>query len=527
MKHLFKKIVHLIILSCLIYSCSKDDFKEGTTTALTVNDVAVDNLDFNYDNLSNHDKIKVIVGEAISNYLINNPSFNDKLFSKLINQENKTTELLFIKEKDNVFSNGKSLEGLLLEFYSENQDKKDLIANINTLLPNLVIKIPQWTEAVLGNNDLKLEFAVYPCLTKYKERGVYYKNGKQNLAGRIGGGSISISDYLPIQVEESERLIPVEKNTNRTFWGNDFYEDNFPLLVSCSDFNKQTYSIHSNETYDFIDKIALNEDLVSAKLCAIQLPTSAKTTNCNIVYERDCRTEKNVIEGFKLANISTFIGLNNQPGGEDVMSLHYQFSVASMCGNLMQNEFCPPSDWKFVFFGRFFDFFELQFHVGYPIQSELSDSYFIGNGYYLKAFPIYYDIPIDFSEEGIYSQAKYLPLTVNGTWDGNKYGDAISMAIYEHDDITVDVSQTNSVSITNSTKVSAKLTLDKKFEAGADFSNSVTRTSSTKITIDASKDVELGKTAVNYYQQNFTNQNIGFGYNVTTGAVNTHFAFYY
>ena len=91
MKHLFKKIVHLIILSCLIYSCSKDDFKEGTTTALTVNDVAVDNLDFNYDNLSNHDKIKVIVGEAISNYLINNPSFNDKLFSKLINQENKTT----------------------------------------------------------------------------------------------------------------------------------------------------------------------------------------------------------------------------------------------------------------------------------------------------------------------------------------------------------------------------------------------------------------------------------------------------
>ena len=145
MKHLFKKIVHLIILSCLIYSCSKDDFKEGTTTALTVNDVAVDNLDFNYDNLSNHDKIKVIVGEAISNYLINNPSFNDKLFSKLINQENKTTELLFIKEKDNVFSNGKSLEGLLLEFYSENQDKKDLIANINTLLPNLVIKIPQWT----------------------------------------------------------------------------------------------------------------------------------------------------------------------------------------------------------------------------------------------------------------------------------------------------------------------------------------------------------------------------------------------
>jgi hypothetical protein len=210
-----------------------------------------------------------------------------------------------------------------------------------------------------------------------------------------------------------------------------------------------------------------------------------------------------------------------------VMSLHYQFSVASMCGNLMQNEICPPSDWKFVFFGRFFDFFEIQVHNGYPVQSELTDVYFIGNGYYLKAFPIYYDIPIDFSEEGIYSQARYLPLTPNGTWDGNVYGSAISMAIYEHDDITVDVSQTNSISITNTTKVSANLSIGEVFEAGADFSNSITRTSSTTITIDASKDVELGKTAANYYQQNFTNPNIGFGYNVTTGAVNTHFAFYY
>jgi hypothetical protein len=249
--------------------------------------------------------------------------------------------------------------------------------------------------------------------------------------------------------------------------------------------------------------------------------------NCDIVYERDCRTEKNVIEGLKLANISTFIGLNNQPGGEDVMSLHYQFSVASMCGDLMQNEFCPPSDWKFVFFGRFFDFFELQVHNGYPIQLELSNVYFIGNGYYLKAFPIYYDIPIDASTEGIYSQARYLPLSPNGTWDGNKYGDAISLAIYEHDDVTTDVSQTNSISITNTTKVSAKLSIGENFEAGGDFSNSVTRTSSTTITIDASKDVELGKTATNYYEQNFTNPNIGFGYNITTGSVNTHFAFYY
>jgi hypothetical protein len=523
MKNVFK-IIYLISISCLIYSCDNDGFREAPETAFEVTD---DYLVFNYDALSDPDKIKVIVGEAISNFLMNTPEFNDKLFSKLINQDQKTTELLYIKEKDIVISDGQSLEGLLLEFYSENEDKKNLIANINTILPNLVIKIPQWTEAVLEINNLELEFAVYPCLSKYKEKVVYFKSGAQNVASRLISDSNSISDYLPIQIEESERLIPVEKNMSTTFWGNDFYEDNFPFLILCPDFNRQAYTIHSNESYDFVDKISLNEDLVKARLCAIQLLDTSNTNNCDIVYERDCRDEKNVIEGLKLANISTFIGLNNQPGGEDVMSLHYQFSVASMCGNLMQNEICPPSDWKFVFFGRFFDFFEIQVHNRYPVQSELTDVYFIGNGYYLKAFPIYYDIPIDFSEEGIYSQARYLPLTPNGTWDGNVYGSAISMAIYEHDDITVDVSQTNSISITNTTKVSANLSIGEVFEAGADFSNSITRTSSTTITIDASKDVELGKTAANYYQQNFTNPNIGFGYNVTTGAVNTHFAFYY
>jgi hypothetical protein len=208
MKHLFKKIIYLMIFSCLIYSCSNDDFKEETTPALNINEVAVDNLEFNYENLSSQDKIKVIVGEAVSNFLINNPTFNDKLFSKLVNQQKKTTELLYIKEKNDMFSDGKSLENLLLEFYATNQDKKNLITNINTLLPNLVIKIPQWTEAVLGNNDLELEFAVYPCLTKYKERVVYYKNGKQNLANKSINNSNVVSEYLPIQVEESERLIP-------------------------------------------------------------------------------------------------------------------------------------------------------------------------------------------------------------------------------------------------------------------------------------------------------------------------------
>ena len=518
-----------MILAFLIYSCSNDDFRESTDNNLNVNEVSVDNLDFNYDNLSSQDKIKVIVGEAISEFLINSPTFNDKLFSKLITQENKTTELLFVKEKDDVFSNGKSLENLLLEFYANNQDKKNLINNINTLLPNLVIKIPQWTEAILDNNDLELEFAVYPCLTGFKEGIVYYRMGNQKISSnKSNNGSNVVSSYLQIQIEESERLIPVEKNSSTTLWGNDFYDDNFPFLINCDDFNRLSYTTYSNDTYDFVDKISLNEDLMNAELCDIQLPNTPPDNNpCDIVYERDCRTEKNVIEGFKLANLSVFTGINNQPGGEDVMSLHYDFTVASMCGDLMQTEICPPSDWSFVFFGTFFDYFELQTHPGYPTQSEMPDVYFIGTGYYLKAFPIYYDIPVEFSAEGIYSQARFLPLAANGTWDGNLYGDAISFSIHEHDDIIVGQTNTYTISVTNTTKVSSKLSIGESFEVGGDFSNSVTRSSSTTITLNAAEDVELGKTATNYYEQNFTNSNIGFGYNITTGSVNTHFAFYY
>ncbi|QTD36272.1 hypothetical protein JL193_08845 [Polaribacter batillariae] len=101
------------------------------------------------------------------------------------------------------------------------------------------------------------------------------------------------------------------------------------------------------------------------------------------------------------------------------------------------------------------------------------------------------------------------------------------MAIYEHDNRIVKQSTTNSITITNSTKISNKLKLGKAFEAGADFNNSVTRTSSTTLTIEAEKDVELGKVPINYYDQNFSLPNNGTGYNISTFAINTHFAFYY
>ena len=521
------KSISLIVLSAVLYSCGNDDLQQLNKAVDPAQSKLGNQFELDTKYLSEVDQIKMMFGEAISNYLLKDAKFKDQLFSRLITADNQTKELLYIKEKDRTFMGGSTLEELLKDYYRDDSNKLSLLDKVNTVLPNLVIKIPDWAEAVLGKEDLKLEFAVYPSVTDRSKNGFYYKDGQLVASNPDKKGANIISEYLPIQVKESEQLIPVGSDGHTTFWGNDFYEDNFPFLSDCKDFNLANYTVHSNEVFEFVDKIALNTDLMQGKLCTTSFTTTTETTDCTIVYERDCRTEKNVIEGLKLTNISTFIGLNNQPGGEDVMSLHYQFSVASMCGNLMQNEFCPPDDWKFVFFGRFFDFFELQSIAGYPLQSELTNVYFIGNGYYLKAFPIYYDIPVDLSTEGIYTQARYLPLSPNGTWDGNKYGDAISLAIYEHDDVTVDVTQTNSITVTNTTKVSSKLSLGEVFSAGADFSNTVTRSSSTTITIDASADVELGKTAANYYEENFSSGSFGYGFNVTTGAVNTHFAFYY
>lgn len=510
-------------------SCSNNDYETTKTDELTINQVSVDNLNFTYNELSDADKIKVIVGEAISSFLINSPSFNDKLFSKLINQEHKTTELLYIKEKDNLFSDGKSLDNLLLEFYSNDKDKRSLISNINTILPNLVIKIPEWTEIVLGDDRFDLKFAVYPCLTTYKRRELYFKQSTANFTKSSKSNTSNIvAQYLAIQIEESEVLIPVEKNTDNTIWEDNLIDDHFPSLKECSEFQKQEYSIYENDTYYFIDKLALNKDLINVKLCGVPSPHNSNDQDgCIIEYERDCRTEKNVIEGIKLANNSVYTYLSNQPGGEDVLALNYKFVVASMCGDLNITQFCNPSTWTYIFIGSYNDFFETQIHTGSPSTAELKDVIYTASNYYIKAFPKYYDIPVNLSEELIYSQINYLRLTPNSTWDGNEYGSAISFSIYEHDSQTVAQTYLISKVVTNTTKVSSKLKTGKVFEAGADFSNTVKRTTSFTYEIEGEKDVPLGEVVINYYDKNYNLPDGAYGINHTSGSVNTHFAFYY
>ncbi len=254
----FKKAVYVFIMTSFFYTCTNNDAEN-----LNANHNNLNTNGFIYKDLSKQDKIKVIVAEAISYYIANNSSFNKKIFSQLLTKQNKTTELLFVLKKDAVFSNGKSLEQFLLEFYFGDQNKIELIKNINNLLPNLVVKLPQWTEVVLQNNSLELEFAIFPSVISQQEKTIYFKSGKAFVVNKVD----VLPSYIPIQVKESEYLILVEKKSTITIWNNDFYKDHFPILLTCPNFKRRDYIVHSNERYHFLDKIKLNNDLTLGKLC--------------------------------------------------------------------------------------------------------------------------------------------------------------------------------------------------------------------------------------------------------------------
>jgi len=542
------KFLLSILLIGTMVSCENDITENvgDNTPDLQNKDFEIHKLETEYDfnSFSEEDQLKITIGESLENLLISDKVYARDFLHKLVDN-NETKEFLYA-EKKGVSANKtthsknskKSLESLLIENINnssilskgnnvERQKRVSLIQRAESILPNLVIKIPDWVNVVLENVDLeKLDYAVYSGINT-KDLSFQYKN-------RNNSTYQTLADYIPIQIKESEQLIPVKKNSDKTLWGDDLIVNHFPSLKNCKEFRKEEYVRYSDNNYDFIDRIQLNDDLINVRLCGIYIGDvndsgNNQNNSCNKVYERDCVNEKNVIEGLKFVNYANLLAINNQPGGEDIFTLHYNFSVASMCGNLEATEVCPPNNWKLILSGRFDDFFETQFHWGTPTDSE--NVSFIGkifwHKYYIKSIPKYYDIPVAINQEQIYSQVRYLDLTPNATWDGNEYGHAISMAIYEHDDVVVKESTTNSITITSSTKISSKLKIGENFETGADFSNSVKRTSSTTITIESSKDVDLGKRALNYYSANYNLPDGGYGYYISTGSISTHFAIYH
>jgi len=470
--------------------------------------------------LEPQDQVKYIISEALNHIIINDQKLFQEILPKLI-KNNQVLEYLYIQSKDTKLSNNLTLEETLVDQFNGNSEIQEIILGATTTIPNLVIKIPDWTNSLFNKVDYSIAtYEAVPSLIAHVET---------DLTSSKSVTPIGIVNNLPVQVKESEQLIPLKSGTTQTLWGDDLVNDHFVVLKTCP-INRDDYIVYTGGGYDFLNKIALNDDLIDGKYCGISMDDDDDSKDCIVEYGRDCVTEKNVIEGFKLANNSVFTRINNQPGGEDVISLHYVFVASQMCGDLTTPMDCPPTSWKFVFFGTVNDFYEIQTHLGTPRNDEMSDVIYTGsiagNNYYVKSFPRYYDIPVDHSFENIYSQAPYLINTGNSTWDGNIYGSVVSFSVYEHDDVIVKESRTQSVTVTNTTKISAKLKIGEQFESGGDFSNTITRTSSYTYTIETEKDVELGQNAAVYFDQNYQSSDF-YGINKSTGSIITHFAYYH
>ncbi len=252
---------------------------------------------------------------------------------------------------------------------------------------------------------------------------------------------------------------------------------------------------------------------------------------CETICERDCVTEKNVVEGVKFISYSVFKGINNQPGGEDVISLHYTIVASQMCGDPKVSGSCPPSTWKKVFWGTFSDFFTLEVEYGTPPAADLGNIvYQFGSFIYIVAVPKYFDIPNENSEEGIYSQLPYLQNTALSHWDGDVCGNVVTFSIHEHDEVVVEQTIKNTIKVTNSSEVSLSLKFPfLKKEGQFDFSSSSTveKTAEYTYEIEAEKDVELGQHASVYCDQNFENEEIEYGIYKSTGSIISHLAFWY
>ena len=286
LKKYFKKIKFKLLgflLIGIITSCTNES--TDNNISLQEKDFEIHKLEtrYNFNTFSEEYQLKITIGESLENLLISDKEYARDFLNKLV--DNSETKEFLYAEKKGISANKsvrsknseKSLESLLISHISGNstQNKSknaergqriSLIQRAETILPNLVIKIPDWANVVLENIDLeKLDYAVYSGINT-KDLSFQYKRAESMIPGRS-----SITDYIPIQIKESEKLIPLKKGTNRTIWEDDLIDDHFPSLRDCDNFNREDYIIYRNSEYDFIDRIRLNEDLLNARLCGINI----------------------------------------------------------------------------------------------------------------------------------------------------------------------------------------------------------------------------------------------------------------
>ncbi|QTD36270.1 hypothetical protein JL193_08830 [Polaribacter batillariae] len=219
-----KNVTIIFLITVLFMSCEKENIPMENQSN---NNFKLVSQEFNY-NLNNYevqDKVKIAVGEALNNLLINSQDFRETIIKHLINDK-KAKELLYIQNKNLVFENGKTLENLILSEFQINSEKYNLIKQIENVIPNLVIKIPDWANIIFENVSTYdgLEFSIYPGLNT--KSSFYFNQQKMKKVNN----ATTLADYIPIQIKESEKLLPLKKNSKETIWNDNLINDHFPHL---------------------------------------------------------------------------------------------------------------------------------------------------------------------------------------------------------------------------------------------------------------------------------------------------------
>ncbi len=392
-------------MPCFSFLASKKEIEEEQFTMLDLYDELniVDNSATHV--LQDYDKygqMKILFAQALQKNMLTYEEFKPFVFQRLFNEKTlEIKEILYIAIKDQLVVGSNTFEHLLLSAFDEEQvQMKNLIKSIPSDFPNLVIKIPDWFNNVAKQTALDtLDYAIFPAVRKVvvaNTSSVKLTTGNGTKGGWLGykidsddkafSATQAIPNIVPIQVKESEKLIPILPGNLTTIWGDNLVKDHFPILQTCGNPTQLPQAIdydYRTSQYDFVSIAAMNKYINAAR-------SPLSTDECVPDCERDCRTEKNVIEGIRLGNIATFKVIDNQPIGEDEISLHYQFVATVMCGDPAVSGTCEPRTWHLIFNGTVNDFFEVQKHYGTPLNSELADVIYYGResgrDFYDKSF---------------------------------------------------------------------------------------------------------------------------------------------
>ncbi len=249
---------------------------------------------------------------------------------------------------------------------------------------------------------------------------------------------------------------------------------------------------------------------------------------CEAFCERDCQDETNIMAGMQVSGYQAYKGLSNLPGGEAILSLHYNIVATPICGDPRQSGSCPPLVWKKVIWGSFGEFFALEAKMGPSSAEDASKVLFRHPAFCVKAEARYFDIPRTGSPQGIYAQLPYLQPSALSHWDGEAYGNVITMSLFEHDEVSISQPVQEEIHVTNSTRVALGKQFPLLLRAGqSDFYTgpAVTKHASYTYTIEQGKDVFLGDCSAVYCDQNFENEVIEHGIYKSTGSITSRLAF--